>query len=134
MEDLDFRFMNKIQAINEMEKTVKSIVSKQAEMETALTEFQSDFQDSKDNLLEKITDNTMTLQKMASHTDRIAKLEEDLIDLENEMKKARQEGAIDYDALCSKKEYLEVMDLISSINSKDKEQDLRLDSDQTRFI
>ena len=28
MEDLDFRFMNKIQAINEMEKTVKSIVVK----------------------------------------------------------------------------------------------------------
>ena len=54
----------------------------------------------------------MTLQKMASHTDRIAKLEEDLIDLENEMKKARQEGAIDYDALCSKKEYLEVMEMI----------------------
>lgn len=39
---------------------------------------------------------------MASHTDRIAKLEEDLIDLENEMNKAKQEGAIDYDALCSK--------------------------------
>jgi hypothetical protein len=31
----------------------------------------------------------MALQKMASHSDRIAKLEEDLIDLENEMKKAR---------------------------------------------
>ena len=43
MEDLDFRFMNKIQAINEMEKTVKSIVTKQGDMETALTEFQSDF-------------------------------------------------------------------------------------------
>ena len=28
MEDLDFRFMNKIQAINEMEKTVKSMVVK----------------------------------------------------------------------------------------------------------
>jgi len=63
----------------------------------------------------------MTLQKMASHTDRIAKLEEDLIDLENEMKKARQEGAIDYDSLCSKKEYLEVMDIIKSINSKDQQ-------------
>jgi arginine utilization protein RocB len=90
-------------------------------LETALTEFQSDFQDSKDNLLEKITDNTMALQKMASHSDRIAKLEEDLIDLENEMKKARQEGAIDYDALCSKKEYLAVMDLIGSIHDKDSE-------------
>ena len=37
MEDLDFRFMNKIQAINEMEKTVKSMVVKQADMEVALT-------------------------------------------------------------------------------------------------
>ena len=63
----------------------------------------------------------MALQKMASHSDRIAKLEEDLIDLENEMKKARQEGAIDYDALCSKKEYLAVMDLIGSIHDKDSE-------------
>jgi hypothetical protein len=39
MEDLDFRFMNKIQAINEMEKTVKSMVVKQTDMETALAEF-----------------------------------------------------------------------------------------------
>jgi len=36
--------------------------------------------------------------------------------LENEMKKARQEGAVDYDALCSKKEYLEVIDLINNIH------------------
>ena len=85
-------------------------------METAFTDFQNDFHDSKDSLLEKISDNTMTLQKMASHGDRIAKLEEDLIDLENEMKKARQEGAVDYDALCSKKEYLEVIDLINNIH------------------
>ena len=67
---------------------------------------------------------------MGSHASRISKLEDDLIELGIQFEKSKTEGQVDYDALCSKKEYLDVLDLIKEINSKDVEQDNRLDSDK----
>lgn len=66
---------------------------------------------------------------MASHASRISKLEDDLIELSLQFEKSKKEGAVDYDSLCSKKEYLSVLDIISGINSKNEEQDTRLDKD-----
>jgi hypothetical protein len=67
---------------------------------------------------------------MSSHASRISKLEDDLIELGIQFEKTKKEGAVDYDSLCSKKEYLSVIELIKEINVKDNEQDTRLDTDK----
>ena len=54
MEDLDFRFSNKLQAINEMEKTVKGLTIKSAQLSDDVDKNYNEFLDVKESHLEKI--------------------------------------------------------------------------------
>ena len=71
---------------------------------------------------------------MSGHKARLSKIEDDFIELGIQFEKSKTEGKIDYDALCSKKEYLEVLEVIKGISSKNSEQDTRLDSDQETIL
>ena len=81
MEDLDFRFSNKLQAINEMEKTVKSLTVKTGQLSKDVDNNYNEFLDVKESHLEKIEMNSQGLKDMGTHKSRIAKLEDDLIEL-----------------------------------------------------
>ena len=81
MEDLDFRFSNKLQAINEMEKTVKSLTVKTGQLSKDVDNNYNEFLDVKESHLEKIEINSQGLKDMGTHKSRIAKLEDDLIEL-----------------------------------------------------
>ena len=81
MEDLDFRFSNKLQAINEMEKTVKSLTVKTGQLSKDVDNNYNEFLDVKESHLEKIEVNSQGLKDMGTHKSRIAKLEDDLIEL-----------------------------------------------------
>ena len=51
---------------------------------------------------------------------KIAPFEDDHT-LDDLIEKSKTEGQVDYDALCSKKEYLDVLELIKVINTKNTE-------------
>lgn len=80
--------------------------------------------------MEKIEINSQNIKDMSTHKSRIAKLEDDLIELGIQFEKSKTEGQVDYDALCSKKEYLDVLEIIKGLNIKNSEQDTRLDTDK----
>jgi hypothetical protein len=92
MEDLDFRFSNKLQVINEMEKTVKSLSIKSAQLTEDVDKNYNEFLDIKESHLEKIELNSQGLKDMGSHSSRISKLEDDLIELGILFEKSKTEG------------------------------------------
>ena len=102
MEDLDFRFSNKLQAINEMEKTVKNLSIKSTDMQEQIDKNYNEFLDAKESLLEQIEENSQKIKAMGSHSARISKLEDDFIQMGLRMEKEKKESAVDYDKLCSK--------------------------------
>jgi len=53
----------------------------------------------------KITENTTLLESMSSHSKRIKDAEENLSHLEQEMARHHEEGAIDFEKICSRDEY-----------------------------
>ena len=104
-----------------MEKTVKGLTVKTGQLSKDVDNNYNEFLDVKESHLEKIEMNSQGLKEMGTHKSRISKLEDDLIELGILFEKSKTEGQVDYDALCSKKEYLDVLELIKGINTKNSE-------------
>ena len=98
-----------------MEKGVKQLTAKQAETETRITTMQNEHEQTKEDLDGKIQYLSTRLDQLSSHEDRITKLEDDMADFSKELTKAKDDGKVDYDRLCSKDEYLSLVALIREI-------------------
>ena len=61
-----------------------------------------------EDVSKQVKTNTETLESRKDHGDRIVKLEEAVRVLRVDLTQTQKDTAIDYDALCSKDEYLEL--------------------------
>jgi len=102
-----------------MEKATKQLGAKQTETDTRITNIQNEHESTKEDLSNKIQHLQVGLDKLASHEDRITKLEDDMTELREELALSRDAGKVDYDKLCSKDEYLELLDQIKDIQHHD---------------
>ena len=108
MEDLDFKFMNKIGQINDMAKNITKLFEKSEEAEIRSDMLRQELKQMVEAVEKGVKSNTETLESRKDHGDRIVKLEELVRVLRVDLAQTQKDTAVDYDALCSKDEYLEL--------------------------
>ena len=106
MEDLDFRFMNKIQVITEMEKNQKKLNDTIKDME-ALIQTNRELQVEQDHKLDlKIQHHGKRIDELELIVDQIEPIQVEIAKLEDSMKQKEEAGAdVDFAKVCSREEY-----------------------------
>lgn len=60
-------------------------------------------------MLQKIKEMDAKIEAMSSHESRLKKIDQNIASFEKEIVRIREEGNIDFERICSKEEYREVI-------------------------
>ena len=68
-----------------------------------------------EDLAKIVKSNSETLEERADHTDRIAVLEETVVQLREDLELCKKESVVDYDALCNKQDFLDLAEKVTAM-------------------
>ena len=106
-----------------MDKSIANLIDHKREVETKFDGQNVMMKQMKDSLLLRIVDADSKIEAMSKHEERLNNIDRILDQYEKEIIKMKKEGAVDYSRLCSKDEYLKLVDRIDDILVVDTKQD-----------
>lgn len=130
MEDLNRR-LGEVPDFKTLEQKLKDLEKRMTDNEKFCRDFRGDYEKYTRDTDDKIKNNfDEIMARIEDHEERIKILEDEVDGLK---KRPVSEGNIDYDALCSKEDFLDLLERMNQVEKRNHEQDDRLTNNEIRI-